>query len=260
MPKMTSYEPGTPSWVDLGSPDVGASSAFYSALFGWTVQVADDPAAGGYALAFLDGDAVAGVGPLMNEGQPPAWTTYVSVENADAAVAAAKAAGGMVFVEPMDVLDVGRMAIFADPGGAVCAVWQPREHIGAGIVNEPGSMCWNELATRDIEGSKAFYGAVFGWKGDTQSMGEMSYTEWKLNDRTIGGMMEMGSEFPPQVPPHWNVYFAVTDCDATVAKATSLGGSVMNPPTDIPPGRFAVVADPHGAAFAVIKLNPEVGA
>jgi predicted enzyme related to lactoylglutathione lyase len=254
MTKMTHYEPGTPCWVDLSSPEVDASKAFYGALFGWTAQTGP-PEAGGYVLFEIDGVPVAGLGPIMNEGQPTAWTTYVSVDDADKAVATAQAAGATVLMESMDVLDVGRMAIFADPTGAVIAVWQPRNHIGAGLVNEPNTLCWNELATRDIEGAKAFYGALFGWQGDTSEMEGMTYTEWKLNDRTIGGMLEMGANFPPQVPPHWLAYFATDDCDATVAKATGLGASVMMPATDIPPGRFAVLADPQGAAFAVIKTS-----
>jgi len=244
--------------VDLGSPDLEKSRAFYSGLFGWTTE-AGPPEAGGYVMCMFGGQAVAGMGPIMNEGQPPAWTTYVSVADADATVAAAKAAGGTVFLEPMDVLDVGRMAIFADPTGAVIAVWQPRAHIGAGLVNEPNTLCWNELATRDIAAAKTFYGAVFGWTGATNDMGGgMTYTEWKLNDRTVGGMMEMGANFPPQVPPHWLTYFATDDCDAIVAKAQGLGASVMVPATDIQPGRFAVLADPQGAVFAVIKFSGQV--
>jgi predicted enzyme related to lactoylglutathione lyase len=207
----------------------------------------------------LRGKNVAGLGPLMNEAQPPAWTTYVSVVDADATVAKVKDAGGMVFVEPMDVLDVGRMAIFADPTGAVIAVWQPRAHIGADLVNEPGTFCWNELATRDIETAKKFYEAVFGWGGDTNAFGPGNYTEWKVGERTVGGMMEIGEHMPAEMPAHWLVYFAVADCDATVDKAKELGGAVFVPPTDIPPGRFAVLADPQGAPLAVMKLAEGLG-
>jgi predicted enzyme related to lactoylglutathione lyase len=259
MVEMTAYEPGTPSWVDLSSPDPEASRAFYGALFGWEAQIAEDPAAGGYTMFSLRGKSVAGLGPLMNEGQPPAWTTYVSVENADATIAKVKDSGGMVFVEPMDVLDVGRMAIFADPTGAVIAIWQPRAHIGAGLVNEPGAFCWNELATRDIETAKKFYDAVFGWGGDTNTFGPSTYTEWKVGERTAGGMMEMGENLPPQVPAHWLVYFAVVDCDATVDKAKQLGAAEVVPPTDIPPGRFAVLSDPQEAMLAVIKMAEGIG-
>jgi predicted enzyme related to lactoylglutathione lyase len=236
MPKRTSYEPGTPCWVDLGSPNPDESKKFYSGLFGWTTETGP-PEAGGYIMCELGGQPVAGMGPIMNEGQPPAWTSYVSVADADETVAKAKKAGATVLLEPMDVLDVGRMAILADPSAAVIAIWQPRAHIGAGLVNDPGTLCWNELATRDIDGAKKFYGAVFGWKGDTNDAGGMAYTEWKLGENTIGGMMEMGAMHPPQVPPHWLVYFATEDCDASTAKAKSLGASVTVPPMDIPPGR-----------------------
>jgi hypothetical protein len=256
---MTKYEPGTPSWVDLGTADIDATRSFYEGLFGWETQVADDPAAGGYTMCTLGGKNVAGLGPLMSQDQPPAWTSYVSVASCDATVAKAKDAGGMVFVEPMDVLDVGRMAIFADPTGAVIAVWEPRAHQGADLVNEPGTFCWNELATRDVETAKKFYEAVFGWGSETNTFGPGTYTEWKVGDRTVGGMMEMGENMPPSVPPHWLVYFAVADCDATVEQAQKLGGSVFVPPIDIPPGRFAVIADSQGAMLAVMKLAEGVG-
>ncbi len=156
----------------------------------------------------------------MMEGQPTAWTTYVSVADADAAVAKAKEAGAaMVFVEPMDVMDVGRMAVFADPTGAVIAVWQPKAHKGAGIVGEPGTLCWNELASRDTAAASAFYRSVFGWDAASTDIGDMQYFEWKLGDNTVGGMMPMAAEVPAEVPSYWLAYFAVADCDAAVAKA-----------------------------------------
>jgi hypothetical protein len=200
------------------------------------------------------GVPVAGAGPIMMEGQPPAWTTYVSVTDADASIAKVKAAGGMVFVEPMDVLDVGRMAVFADPSGAAAAVWQPRRHVGAGLVNEPGALAWNELSTRDVPAATAFYSSVFGWEAETADMGGMDYTTWKLEGQDIGGMMAMPAEVPAEVPSYWLAYFGTADCDATVAEATAGGATLMAGPVDIPPGRFAVLADPFGAAFGVIAL------
>jgi predicted enzyme related to lactoylglutathione lyase len=200
------------------------------------------------------GIPVAGAGPIMMEGQPPAWTSYVSVTDADATVTKVKAAGGMVFVEPMDVLDVGRMSVFADPSGAAAAVWEPRRHIGAGLVNEPGALAWNELATRDIPAATAFYGEVFGWKGETADMGPMEYTTWKLGESEIAGMMAMPAEVPPEVPSYWLAYFGTGDCDATVAAATADGATLVVGPMDIPPGRFAVLSDPTGAMFGVIAL------
>ena len=161
----------------------------------------------------------------------------------------------MVFVEPMDVLDVGRMAVFADPTGAACAIWQPKQHKGAGLVNEPGSLAWNELNTRDTSTAAAFYTDVFGWDPATSQMGDMVYTEWKLGGKTIGGMMTMPAQVPAEVPSHWLAYFAVADCDATVSAATGLGATVMAPPIDIPAGRFSVLLDPAGAVFGVIALQ-----
>jgi predicted enzyme related to lactoylglutathione lyase len=180
----------------------------------------------------------------------------VYIEDADTTAKSIEAAGGKVMMPPFDVMDAGRMAVFTDPEGAVCAIWQPNQHRGAQLVNEAGTLSWNELASRDIEGAKRFYGAVFGWTGDTQTMGDMSYTEWKLNGESIGGMREIGPMDPPDLPPHWLVYFATDDTDASVAKVSAGGGNVMVPPTDIPPGRFAVVTDPQGAIFALIKMNP----
>jgi predicted enzyme related to lactoylglutathione lyase len=254
MPTFDSYKPGQPSWVDLSSSDTDASKRFYSELFGWEVAE-QGPEAGGYALFTLQGKNVAGVTPIMLEGQPNAWTTYVSVDDADAAIDKVKSAGGMVFVEPMDVLDVGRMAVFADSTGAALAVWQPRTHIGAEIANEPGTFCWNELQTRDTKGAEGFYAAVFGWGANTSEFGQTTYTEWKLGDATVGGMMPMPAEVPEQVPAYWLTYFAVVDCDAATKKATDLGGTTVVPPMDIEPGRFTVVSDPTGAVFGMIALK-----
>lgn len=252
--EMSTYKPGTPSWVDLGSPDPTAAAAFYSGLFGWEVQDSL-PEAGGYRLADLRGKPVAGIGPQMQPG-PPYWATYIAVADADATAKAVTAAGGQTFMAPMQVMDVGKMAAFADPTGAAFGVWQAGSHLGAGIVNEPNTMCWNELATRDPKAAMPFYRDVFGWEAKTSEMGDVSYTEWQLDGRTVGGMIPMDDEhFPPEVPPNWAVYFAVDDTDATVAKAQQTGGSVLVPPTDIPVGRFSVLADPHGAVFSVIKLS-----
>jgi predicted enzyme related to lactoylglutathione lyase len=258
MSERTSYAPGTPCWVDFGSPDLDASIDFYSALFGWEVPENENMAqTGGYRRATKDGVDVAGMMPLMQEGQPPAWSSYVSVADAGATAAAVAEAGGSVIAEPMDVLGLGHMAVFADPSGAVFGIWQPGTFLGAGLVNEPGALAWNELNTRDLEGARAFYGAVFGWGFDEVKMGEdESYTTITLNGNPVGGILDMVERgVPEEIPPHWLAYFAVEDADATVAQAGERGGGLMMGPIDLPVGRFAILTDPHGAAFAVIALS-----
>jgi predicted enzyme related to lactoylglutathione lyase len=255
MPEVSEYAPGTPSWVDLASPDPEASARFYGGLFGWT---ATDPGpveeSGGYRMLQRDGRNVAGLGPTQAESQPAMWTTYVATDDADGVAARVREAGGQILMEPFDVLGAGRMAVFADPAGAFISIWQPQTHHGADVVNEPGSLCWNELATRDIDQAKAFYRAAFGWDGDTNAYGDTPYTEWKLGGRTVGGMIAMNDQWPADVPSHWMVYFAVEDVDAAAARVDELGGKVSVPPSDTPAGRFAVVHDPHGAVFSIITL------
>lgn len=257
--KMTSYSNGTPCWVDLAAPDVGAATKFYGELFGWTAFVAPDQQFGGYAMMNQGDSAVAGIGPMMQPGQPSAWTTYLAVDDADATAAKITEAGGTVMAPPFDVGTVGRMAIFADPTGAVGGIWQKIDFFGAQVVNEPGTLSWNELATRDADRAKTFYTDAFGLTPTrSTTSGDTEYYELQAGGRPVAGLMPMtGPDFPPELPPHWLTYFAVADCDATVAKLTALGGTVAKAPTDIPPGRFSVVLDPNGAAFAVIALNPD---
>ncbi len=252
MVEMTSYDPGVPCWVDVSSRDVPATIAFYTGLFNW--DSFEPPGGGGYTMFLQAGKPVCAAGPLMDPNAPEAWTTYISVTDADAAAAAVKDAGGSILAGPFDVMDVGRMGVFMDDGGAVFSVWQPGAHTGAAIVNEPNSLTWNELASSDIDKSKTFYGRVFGWTAETNEMGGMSYTEFKVDGRSIAGMMALGPMHPPGTPPHWLVYFAVADTDATVARTAELGGKALGPPIDLPIGRFAVLADPRNAVFAVIKM------
>jgi uncharacterized protein len=256
MPEVSEHRPGTPSWVDLASPDPDASERFYGGLFGWTAtETGPVEETGGYKMLELDGRNAAGLGPVQAEGQPAMWTTYVATADADATAAKVREAGGDLIMEPFDVLGAGRMAVFADTAGAVISVWQPQTHPGAGVVNDPGSVCWNELATRDIDAAKRFYEAVFGWQGETSAYGDTSYTEWKLDGRTVGGMIQMNEQWPAEIPPHWMVYFAVDDVDAAAAKAADLGGRIAVEPSDTPAGRFSVLNDPHGAVFSIIKLS-----
>jgi hypothetical protein len=185
-------------------------------------------------------------------GVPPHWNTYVSVKSADDAAKNAASLGATVVVEPMDVMDVGRMAVFIDPEGAAISVWQPKAHQGAAIVNESGAFIWSELYTKDPAKATAFYTGLFGWNTHVDD-GPMKYTELKVGDRSIGGMIEITAEMGP-IPPNWLVYFAVDDTDTTIDAAKKAGGSAMMGPMDIPDvGRFAVLADDKGAVFAVIK-------
>jgi predicted enzyme related to lactoylglutathione lyase len=255
------YAPGTPSWVDVSVPDPDAAADFYSAIFGWEIHDAGDPEeTGGYRMATLGDKYVAGIGPIQGEGQPPSWTTYVSTDDADATAAKVKEAGGMVFAEPFDVMEAGRMAVFADPTGAVFAVWEAKQHPGAQVVNEPGTFGWNELNTRDPEAAKAFYGSVFGWRGQKfDNGGGPDYATWHLgeNDNGVGGLIDMRGAVPDEVPPHWLVYFNVDDTDATIDQVKERGGDVAFGPEEIPNvGRFAVLTDQQGAHFAVIKVQP----
>ena len=248
MTERTEYAPGTPSWIDLGTPDLAAATKFYGDLFGWTVDADDRAEAGGYAMARLDGKDVAGLGPQMNTDVPPFWAVYVSVADADATVARATVHGATVVVEPMDVFELGRFAVLQDPLGSFISVWQPMQHIGARLVNQNGTFGWNELATTDIVRSREFYEPVFDWSvQDGTPEGGAIFT--------VGGEMVCGAHAAePGEFPAWSVWFTVDDCDATTAKVTELGGSVLVPPSDMSFGRGAVVADPQGAAFGLAAM------
>jgi hypothetical protein len=258
MSERTSYDPGTPCWVELsGTPDIEASEAFYRGLFGWEMPEQPNSAQlGGYRRAKLNGKDVAGVSPRMegNE-QPTVWATYVSVEDAAATTAAVRDNGGSVVVEPMDVMGLGTMAVFADPGGAVFGLWQPGTFAGAELVNEPGALAWNELGTRDTAGAKPFYEAVFGWGHDDMDSPRVgTYTAWKLGEAMVGGMLDIDKAgLPADVPAHWLVYFGVEDADAAVEKVKAGGGSVLMEPIEIEGARFVVFSDPFGAVFAVMQ-------
>jgi uncharacterized protein len=253
--RKTSYSDGTPTWVDVSTPDIDATTEFYGGLFGWkAAETSDD--FGGYIRYELDGEAVAGAGPLMAEGQPIVWTSYFAVSDADAAATRIADAGGQAIAPPMDVMDLGRMGVFVDPAGAAFGIWQAGTFAGAGIVNEPGSLIWNEMLTRDVPAATSFYRQALGLTAKASEGTEVPYTEFQVDGTTVAGMMDIsGPQWPAEMPPQWVVYFDVADCDASCAKAEKLGGAVAVPPTDIPIGRFAVLTDPHGASFSVMQMN-----
>jgi len=260
MSTRTSYEPGTPSWVELsGTPDIEASASFYRELLGWEMpELPNSAELGGYRRAKKDGKDVAGASPKMQDDQPCVWATYVSVTDAAATLDKVREAGGQVMFGPDDVMELGKLGVFSDPTGAVCGVWEPGTFAGAELVNEDGAFGWNELNTRDVPAAREFYGAVFGWTVEEQDMGDMgTYYVWKDGDASRGGMLDFSAMAPAEAPPHWLVYFTVPDADAAVATATGNGGSVINGPLDIPVGRFAILEDPQGAVFAAMAPTEE---
>lgn len=249
MPERTSYAPGTPSWVDIGVPDTAAAAQFYGALFGWAWEDGG-PEAGGYGMFTLRGLNVAGVGPQQVPDAPPFWTVYMTVDSVDATTEAVTANGGSVVAPAMDVFDSGRMAVFQDPAGTFFSVWEPKAHIGASLVNEPGTFCWNELAATDIDAARAFYTAVFGW-GCIEPAGHPAGTFTVAGEVVCGSHTAGPGEFPA-----WSVWFAVADTDASAQQVVELGGSVMMPPNDMSFGRGAVVSDPAGGVFGLATLDP----
>ncbi|MEV8636475.1 VOC family protein [Streptosporangium sp. NPDC051023] len=250
----TDYVSGAPNWIDLGSPDIEAATAFYGPLFGWSFQSAG-PEAGGYGFFQFDGKTVAAVGPL-DEGATSAWTLYFQTADADATTKAVEQAGGTVRFTPFDVFTNGRMAGFTDPGGAEFAVWQPGTTTGLDLVTAPGSLAWTELYVPNPDAVRSFYQSVFDWKTRDMPFGDATYIMFSAAE---GENADQGGLMPLQEGdrPHWLPYFEVPDADATVALAQELGGVVLVPATDIPDvGRFAILSDPHGARFAVITSTP----
>ncbi|HEX7149923.1 MAG TPA: VOC family protein [Thermoanaerobaculia bacterium] len=251
MPEVTAHAPGNFCWVELATTDDAAAKRFYTELFGWTTNEIPMGEEGGmmYIMLQKDGKDVGALYKMMPDQQmPPNWQTYVATDDIDNVAEKAKSLGGNVVAGPFDVYDSGRMAVVADPAGAMFGLWQAKEHIGYRVKDESGSVCWSELTAPDLDAARKFYGGLFGWTWKESP----EYTEWQHGGQSIGGAMQPKHE---GMPPHWMPYFAVDDADTIVAKAKSLGASVYVEPTDIPNvGRFAVVADPQGAAFAIIKL------
>jgi uncharacterized protein len=256
MSEVKQYDPGVPAWVDLSTTDAEASRAFYSDVMGWSFDVGG-PEYGGYATANLRDLTVAGqmeMTPEMKaQGVPPNWTTYICASDADRVAEEIKGAGGQVMMGPMDVMEFGRMAIAQDPTGAVFGLWQPGTRIGSELVNEPGAVIWNHLVTPDPAAAGAFYESL-GWTLAREDMDGETQTMFKVGDRTVAGMSD-AKDYPPGTPPHWAVFFAVSDCDAIASRVPGLGGQVLVPPTDMPFGRFATIQDPQGAIFSVVNAG-----
>jgi uncharacterized protein len=280
MPERDGYIPGVPCWVDTSQPDPDGAVDFYRGLFGWEFEDVMPPGSEGkYYIARLHGGEVAAVGSIPEAAPPMAmWNTYVWVESADETASKVRDAGGSIMMEPFDIMNAGRMAVFTDPEGAAFCVWQANEHRGARVVNEHGSLNFNGLATRDPESAAAFYGAVFGWKTLTLPAGVMwtlpGYGD-HLEEKTPGLREQMAQMGAPEgfidvvaalnpiagddadTPAHWSVTFGVDDADATAAQARDLGGEVVAGPFDAPWTRMAVLKDPQGAMFIASQFVAE---
>ena len=256
MPETNGYKEGVPCWVDVMIPDVGAAKRFYTELFGWT-YLDTGPAGGGYQLATLNGKQVAGIGQKQpDQPGPSVWVTYLWADDADAAGARIAAAGGNVFMGPMDVPGAGRLALALDSAGAVFGIWQGREHRGAQLANEPGTFSWNENLSDSPDKAREFYRQAFGYTYEKFPDWPVEYDMFKVGGEVRGGVGAKPDSIPPGAPNFWNTYFSVADADAAVAAVTRNGGTVMFPPMDTPVGRMAAVTDPGGAGFCVISMPP----
>ena len=244
---------GVPCWVDLTVPDVDAARAFYSAVVGWTFADTGEEY-GGYVIGQVGDAAAAGIGPLPQEGMPPAWTLYLASDDVEKTATAVTEHGGTVLLAPGDVGPLGRMLVAADPSGAVFGVWQAGTHIGASVVNEPGGLTWEDLRSTDPAAAQAFYRAVFGYRVDPLPMAGPDYGTFALpgEEAPLGGMGGMMGA-PDGTPSFWLVYFRVGSTDEAVAAAAANGGSVVMPAFDSPFGRLAGLTDPAGAMFCVIE-------
>jgi uncharacterized protein len=256
MSQRTSYPQGTPNWVDLSTTDPDAAKSFYGQLFGWTYDDLPMPQGPVYSMAAKDDGVVAAIAPqppdMAAQGLPPTWNTYLAVDDIDEVAARVEPAGGKLLLAPVDVMDAGRMAAVMDPTGAAVGLWQGKEHIGARRVNEPGTMCWNQLLTDNEDAAVTFYQRVLGLTTGTMEVGEAPHTVFRSGAETVAG----AAAAPPGVPNHWHVYFAVEDAPAAAQQATELGGSVLNGPMDISIGTMATLRDPQGGTFGIFAANP----
>jgi predicted enzyme related to lactoylglutathione lyase len=256
MPERDGFAPGTPSWVDLSTPDVAAAADFYGELFGWTTHAPGTvEETGGYRFFLSDGRRVAGVAPLMGEQQPVVWSTYFATDDVDALAERVQEFGGTSLFDPMDVMDAGRMAFFTHEAGGAFGAWQAGTHTGAELVNEPVSLAWNTLITPQPEDAAAFFALIFGLGTETQVLGGDDYVVFTRGEQAVAGLMGPPPGMPEGVPAFWGVSFAVPDTDATAALAVERGGALLMEPMERKGvGRLATVTDPWGASFSVAAL------
>jgi len=245
-----------PAWVDLATTDSDGARAFYTKVFGWNAEVNPDPQYGGYALAKIDGQDVAGIGPTQSPDQPAAWSVYIGTDDAERLAERVQAAGGTVVAPAFDVGDQGRMAVFQDPSGAFISGWQATQ-MGGFQTQGPNKFSWAELNARGLEKALPFYQEVFGWTAKSSGTGDMPYTEFQVDGRSIAGATEMNPMVPAEVPSYWMVYFGVDDVDASFRAAIDAGAREMVAPMDYPGGRLAILADPQGAAFGIMRMDDQ---
>lgn len=260
MPLVTGHRPGWPCWVELATPDRSASERFYSGLFGWDSYTLLVPHRGEvevFTLDGADGEEVAGLEPLADPAQPASWTCYFRTADMAATTTALHRAGGSELIEAADLGNLGRAALWGDPQGADFAVIDTYDFIGARVVDEPSAPCWIQLATSDVAGARRFYGEVFGWRPVDREYFGIAYTEFKVDEQSVAGMMALEG---PVSRPEWMPFFEVADCDAAADRAAKLGAEVSVPPTGTRPGRFAILTDPTGAQLGVITPDPETRA
>lgn len=259
----TRYEPGTFSWVDMATTDTEAAKEFYTGLFGWETEDNQVPGGGVYIMCRIGGANVAAISTqpeqMAAQGLPPLWNSYVTVAGADEAASRAKELGGQVISEPFDVMEAGRMAVIADPAGAALMVWEPRDQIGAGRVNDPGCLTWNDLSTSDVGAAERFYSDLFGWSFEPVDTGGAP-PYWTIAHGggaagRNGGMRELAPEqLESGIPPHWMPYFTVESAARAADRTRELGGTLHFGPMELPTGaRIAVLGDPQGAIFAIFE-------
>ena len=261
MSERDGYNDGEFCWVDLATPDLERAASFYADLIGWEFEPAEAPEGvdiGGYGNFTHKGKAVAGMARIMEQGQPPAWSSYVKVSDSDATADKVRDAGGTLVLGPLDIPGgAGRMMACQDAEGAFISTWEPGSHRGAELVNEIGCWTWNNLATRDLEQAKGFYREVFGWEATHSDQAPDFIWNWQIEGQRwpegLGGLQEMGADVPAQVPPHWEVYFLVPDLEEAMELTRRAGGQVTFGPLELPVAKLALLTDPDGAALGLME-------
>jgi predicted enzyme related to lactoylglutathione lyase len=242
-----------PAWVDLATKDPAAAREFYAKVLGWQIEVNPDPQYGGYGLARIGGQDAAGIGGTQSPDQPTAWSFYIGTDDLAATTERVKAAGGSVMAEPFDIGDQGRMAVFQDPTGAFISAWEPAQ-MGGFQTQGPNAFGWAELNARSVEKALPFYSEVFGWDAKTTPSEPQPYTEFQVAGESVAGALEMSADLPAEMPSYWMVYFSVDDVDRSHQAALDAGARSIVAPRDFPGGRFAIVSDPQGAMFGLLKV------